>query len=323
MQFIHSIKRFVSATTVGAITLGIVPWVMGDVKTFVPGSGNWHVAGNWSPSGVPTEADRVIIPEGKICSIADDAEADTIVVEADAQLTIQGGHTLTLDNDDPHGDQDPDHSIVDGQVRLEGEDDVLLFAENDHSITGDGQIWGRHNNARIDIDADVTFSSHLGATDQGIRGQLIIRGLTGGSTNGRFVNHGIVSAGNPSGGTLELHEDTVVEDASSVGQALWRSEFKNGILLFSTVATGLNGDFNPTACGRLHISADVKTCGTFIWDGYLVVDDGVYFAYVGYSSPNNCSNPGTPPNQDPPDCANPYMVYGPFGLTLCSMGLCE
>ena len=39
------------------------------LKTFVPVSGNWSVAGNWAPGGVPTNADYVVIPDGSTCTV--------------------------------------------------------------------------------------------------------------------------------------------------------------------------------------------------------------------------------------------------------------
>lgn len=320
MQLIHSIKRTLAATAVGAITLGVVPWVMGDVKTFVPGSGNWHVAGNWSPSGVPTEADRVIIPEGKICSIADDAEADTIVVEVEAQLIIQGGQTLTLDNDDPHGSNDPDHSIVDGSVILQGEDAVLFIAENDHVVSGDGRVWGLHNDARIDIDDYITFGNFLATTGEGILGQLVSRGITDGA--GTFSNFGIVHATGASGGILWVHPGIVAEDVTTSGLAKWMVTGKGLTLLFSTLATSLYGDFHTIGCGRLHVTDNVKTCGTFHWDGWLEVDASTYFAYVGFNGHSICSNPGISGSIFPPNCNDPYVVSGYFeqqcGPTACN-----
>lgn len=64
--------------------------------TFNVGSGDWNVAGNWTPAQVPTAGDDVIIGTGNHCTIQSgtDAFALNVVVQTTASLTVLG--TLTF-----------------------------------------------------------------------------------------------------------------------------------------------------------------------------------------------------------------------------------
>jgi hypothetical protein len=53
--------------------------VFAQLKTFNVTSGAWNVAGNWSPSGVPTSANPVIIPAGRTCNITADITSATSI----------------------------------------------------------------------------------------------------------------------------------------------------------------------------------------------------------------------------------------------------
>ncbi len=59
-----------------------------------PASGDWNIAANWSPSGIPTSIDDVIIPLGKSVTITVDAEAKSISVSG--ILTINNSKILTV-----------------------------------------------------------------------------------------------------------------------------------------------------------------------------------------------------------------------------------
>lgn len=77
-------------------------------KTFNVTSGNWNVASNWSPVGVPgANDDYVVIPTGKTCTITADVTqplnnnpilgvAGTLIINSSVTLTIIYG--LTLDD---------------------------------------------------------------------------------------------------------------------------------------------------------------------------------------------------------------------------------
>nr|WP_315178377.1 T9SS sorting signal type C domain-containing protein [uncultured Flavobacterium sp.] len=60
--------------------LVLVQTVVFSQKTYNVTSGNWNIANNWTPSGVPTSTDDVIIPSGKTVTIDVNAEAKSISV---------------------------------------------------------------------------------------------------------------------------------------------------------------------------------------------------------------------------------------------------
>ncbi|MCI4442999.1 MAG: hypothetical protein JHC39_05770, partial [Lentimicrobium sp.] len=62
-------------------------------KTFNVTSGDWNTAANWSPSGVPTAADDVVITSGKSVNISADAYA--LSISLTGNLTINDLIRLT------------------------------------------------------------------------------------------------------------------------------------------------------------------------------------------------------------------------------------
>lgn len=58
-------------------------------RTFIPATGNWNAASNWSPSGVPASSDNVFIPLGKSCNL-------DIVVTRSGNISIANGGSIKL-----------------------------------------------------------------------------------------------------------------------------------------------------------------------------------------------------------------------------------
>ena len=71
-------------------------------KTYTGASGSWNVATNWTPNGVPTTADDVIIPSGKSVSIAANAVGESISISG--SLSMSSGVTLTIGTSSLYGD---------------------------------------------------------------------------------------------------------------------------------------------------------------------------------------------------------------------------
>jgi len=71
-------------------------------KTYTGASGSWNVAANWTPSGVPTTSDDVIIPSGKSVSVAANAVAKSISLSG--SLSLNNGVTLTVGTSSLSGD---------------------------------------------------------------------------------------------------------------------------------------------------------------------------------------------------------------------------
>ena len=66
-------------------------------KTYTGANGSWNTAGNWTPSGVPTASDAVIIPFGKTVNISANAAANSLLLSGN--LTMNNNLTLTISND--------------------------------------------------------------------------------------------------------------------------------------------------------------------------------------------------------------------------------
>lgn len=80
-------------------SLGIV--AVAPAKEWKGGTHSWNVPGQWSPSGVPTSGDDVIIDAGGIYKLTIDqaSAAHSLSMDALAKVEIVGGATLTLSGD--------------------------------------------------------------------------------------------------------------------------------------------------------------------------------------------------------------------------------
>lgn len=70
-------------------------------KTFNVSSGSWATAGNWSPAGVPSITDDVIIPGGATVTISATANCKTLLMKGNstaATVTISGTNVLNVAN---------------------------------------------------------------------------------------------------------------------------------------------------------------------------------------------------------------------------------
>ncbi|MFT5266515.1 MAG: hypothetical protein ACI8YQ_005280, partial [Polaribacter sp.] len=63
-------------------------------KTYNGPSGSWNVDTNWSPVGVPTSSDDVVIPSGKIVTITANSYAKSVSISG--TLDINSGNRLTV-----------------------------------------------------------------------------------------------------------------------------------------------------------------------------------------------------------------------------------
>ncbi|MBK7965294.1 MAG: T9SS type A sorting domain-containing protein [Bacteroidetes bacterium] len=68
------------------------------VKTFA-NNGNWNSSNSWSPSGVPTSADDVIIPTGKSPNVnINNGQCKSLTIQTGASLLIGNSKALTINN---------------------------------------------------------------------------------------------------------------------------------------------------------------------------------------------------------------------------------
>ena len=64
-------------------------------KTWIGGAGNWTEAANWSPSGVPTSDQCVVVPSGNI-TVNANGNAKNVILANTTSLTIPSNNTLTV-----------------------------------------------------------------------------------------------------------------------------------------------------------------------------------------------------------------------------------
>jgi hypothetical protein len=280
--------------------LGTAGAASAGVKTFDPQSstsGLWNTPGDWSPSGVPTEADRAVIPSGKTCLVAGtDGVADTI--EVSGTLNIAAGRKLTLDNDNDNVAGTPDNSVVNDEVVLEWASggSTLKFDENDHEVTGSGRIEGRHTDCKIQIAAGTTLTNQLSATGEGVRHILTIEGLSG-NPNGTYFNSGLTEAER---GIIVLASTTILDDDAG---ATWGLRCF-GIMEFHRTAVDLVGNFtnfSDSDHGVFDFYQSVQTCGTFTRNyGGITIHSNKFFRYYLFAGgQSGCGNPGSPTDADP------------------------
>jgi hypothetical protein len=84
-QSVFSELLFLKVLMIGLLLLAVIS-VSAATKTFNVTSGNWELAGNWLPSGIPNPGDAIIIPSGKTCTITTTTTSNQIF----AALTVNG-----------------------------------------------------------------------------------------------------------------------------------------------------------------------------------------------------------------------------------------
>jgi Tol biopolymer transport system component len=97
---------FATATvTVGAIPAGVEATWTGAQST------DWHTAGNWNPTSVPTSTTNVYVPSAPANQpvVAAAAATDSLYVQEGASLTINGGQILGV-----YGDLDAGYTTIGG-----------------------------------------------------------------------------------------------------------------------------------------------------------------------------------------------------------------
>lgn len=79
----------------------VFPLTVFSQKTFIGSTTNWNTAANWSPNGVPTASDDVIIPSGKSVSVTTNSYAKSITISG--SLSLIDGVTLTVGTSSLYG----------------------------------------------------------------------------------------------------------------------------------------------------------------------------------------------------------------------------
>ena len=72
-----------------AVVLACVS-ALADIKVFIAQQHFFHEPTAWSPTGVPTAQDRIVIPANSTCYVVLDATVDTVDVQAGGLLIVHG-----------------------------------------------------------------------------------------------------------------------------------------------------------------------------------------------------------------------------------------
>lgn len=307
-------------TLIGAISacVAVSSPALAAVRTFTPigGSGNWDVAANWTPAVVPTASDRVEILANKICYITSSyqAAADTINVGSGAEVYIDPGCKLTLDNDTPQQGE-YDDSTIDGVIWIYSTASsvaTLEFIGASHALSGSGRIEGKdHNWCKIRIANSITVTNNLAGSGQGMVGGITFEGWTTGTlAPGTIKNNGIIQAIEDSSGPFANPRDIVLSAnlyLADTTTGKWKVESCFCNMSFHREALGLRGQFYLYSNFGFHFFANVKTCGMLVRDlGALSVYNGKTFKYATFSSNTGfCSNPGSGGNGT---CGVPWVL---------------
>ncbi|MFN0132216.1 MAG: hypothetical protein ACKVW3_06750 [Phycisphaerales bacterium] len=284
--------------------------------TFTGATDNdWHKNSNWSSNSVPTAADRAVIPSSLTAEISQDTTVDTL--SCSGTIRIQPAFTLTLQNNNDNATPNPDHSQIDGEIRLEYNSSTLdggnlAFTTADHILHGSGTVIGDNEVCEIRIDDGRKLTNQLATTNKGIRKFLTVT-ATGEDPIVTFRNEGLVEVTEAKTGQMILTSNVELED---IATAIWSVNACNGTLVFQNESLALGGHFfigttfSP-AGGKFKFDETVWTCGTYTRNGGgLIIASGKTFNYGGFAGGSGpCPNPGSLAS-NPPTCSRPYSATG-------------
>jgi hypothetical protein len=289
--------RFVAAYTLAAsLVIAAGSHCSAATKTFVGGSfscgffcDDWNIASNWSPSGVPTLADDVIIPSfGCVTVCSADAYANTVTVQTGAQIEILNA-ALEVDG----GGNNPSSVNAQSGIILDHSQAKLRLTAN-QTWSGSGSITLSDTTAAIQLSSGVTWTVAFAS----VQGFGEIDSVSGTAT--LKLDNGADLIADVSTATLELSSSLLLDDTSS--NNLWKAD--GGKLRFLHAATNLVGLLTVVSGGTLRFNADVTTAGTFIFNGgFVEVAHDTVFTYTSFAG--SCVNPGSG--------SSPYTISGPVG----------
>lgn len=199
---------------------------------------------------VSAAAQCLEVKAGPCEPISADRTVDCLKIDVDGCLKIAANVTLTISGNTPH-----DRSTVDGTIILDGAAATLKIIQADHTLSGQGELIGKSNTARIQVTGNLTLTSSIT-----IDGSLEIR-----AGSGEFVNNGLVLANHATANDDHL----VVYSGTFKGSGAYQVDTSGATLRFDTgitVDTGFACDFNVVG-GTLDIEQDVQTSGDLSFSG--------------------------------------------------------
>jgi hypothetical protein len=245
--------------------------------TWIGGTGNWNVVGNWNPGAVPGSADNVFIDNG----VTGTASVVNLNVAGNVNnLTLDAGDTFN--NTSAHIFSIFGPSFANnGAYNLNG-NGVLAF-RNSSTLSGNGAIVLGNSGAsnRITIEGASTLTLGANALIRGENGTIGGQVFVGGANV--LANGGRVSA-DVAGGTINITA------ASTTNTGIL--EAKNGGTL------QLSGPVTQTGSGQLNaagVGSRVRQNGSAITGGVINTSGGGVFTAVSSvsNSLNNVTVAGT------------------------------
>lgn len=189
--------RNICLFVIGACLLAAWGKTFAEECSFLPTSGNWDSAGNWSCGDIPGSDDTAIIASGKTCTVASGgSDQACISFDVGGTLVIETGRTLTISA----------NSVVDGIVNMQGS----LSLSSSLTISGDGTIILQQKTGTGAYTSQITGAGTLTLSDDGGGDELTVVGT--GEIDNVLVNNAVVRARTHAGGSdfdgqLELNGD--------------------------------------------------------------------------------------------------------------------
>ncbi|WP_369765997.1 T9SS sorting signal type C domain-containing protein [Flavobacterium sp. WC2429] len=256
-------------------------------KTYTATSGTWNNAANWSPSGVPTSSDDVVIPAGKTVTISANTSVKSVSVSG--ALTINNGIVFTVGSDALSGSFTVNSG---GSFTMgSGNDLATLIVYGTYSNNGITDFW----KSTVIITGDLLSSSTSELQKQGnviVGGNIIgLFDTTGGNGSGQIY------AVNPNA-TVDITPASIDSNVIAGTQVVTPTETQtlvdlvNSIIYSGSCSNTVNGTSNVTTCVGNTISFNVSTTGTasgFQWEvnngsGWATLSNGGSYSGVATST---------------------------------------
>lgn len=258
----------------------------GAMKTYSgPANGDWNTAANWSPVGIPTSNDEVVIPSGKTVQIIANSEAKSITLSG--SLTVNSAKLLTVGSDLVSGDFTVN---VEGSFTMgSGSDLATLVVYGNYINNGFTDFW----KSNVVITGDLISSSTSALQKQGnvVVGGNIIGSFdtTGGDGANQIysVNPNATVTITPTSIDNNVNPGTQISSSEEVLLAL-----VNAVIYGSDCPFTISGTTNATECVGGMILFTATTSGTspsYQWEinmgsGWSDLVDNAF--YSGVNSTN-------------------------------------
>ena len=218
-------NALLSAALLGALGPVLCAGVAGALSD--PDDDCYTVSGTWIITGTVS----------KKC--VDVTSTGTIIITSTGTLILTGGAKST--------------STIDGTIELTG---TLKITQNNHTLSGQGQIEGQANSARIQVTDNLTLTSSIT-----VRGALEIR-----AGSGTFQNDGVVKADDAT--TTGSRDQLTLFTGTFNGCGEYKVDTSGATLQFRSgiTATGLAADFTVSN-GALDVDENVTTTGDLSFTG--------------------------------------------------------